>query len=48
MKPAYDALAQWAKVNGFEPTGVAYEYYLNDPSSNTSIKAETEIRFPIK
>ena len=48
VKPAYDALAQWAKDNGYEPTGVTYEYYLNDPSANPSIKPETEIRFPIK
>jgi effector-binding domain-containing protein len=48
MKPAYEALAQWAKAKGYEPTGVAYEYYLNDPSSDPLIKAETEIRFPIK
>jgi effector-binding domain-containing protein len=48
MKPAYDALAKWAKDNGYEPTGIAYEYYLNDPSADPSIKAETEIRFPLK
>ena len=48
VKPAYDALAQWAKDNGYEPKGVVYEYYLNDPSADPSIKPETEIRFPIK
>jgi effector-binding domain-containing protein len=48
LKTAYDALAQWARDNGYEPTGVAYEYYLNDPSSDPSIKPETEIRFPVK
>lgn len=48
VKPAYDALAQWAKDNGYEPTGVAYEYYLNDPTADPSIKPETEIRFPLK
>lgn len=45
---AYDALAQWAKENGYELTGLAYEYYLNDPSSDPSIKPETEIRLPLK
>lgn len=24
VKPAYDALAKWAKDNGYEPTGVTY------------------------
>ena len=46
--PAYDALAQWAKDNGYETTGVAYEYYLNDPTADPSIKPETEIRLPLK
>jgi effector-binding domain-containing protein len=48
VKTAYDALVAWAKDKGYEPTGVAYEYYLNDPSSDPSIKPETEVRFPIK
>ena len=46
IKPAYYALAQWAKDNGYESTGVAYEYYLNDPTADPFIKPETEIRFP--
>lgn len=46
--PAYDALADFVKQKGFEPTGVAYEYYLNDPSENPSVEPETEIRFPLK
>jgi len=48
VAPAYDALTEWAKANGYEPTGIAYEYYLNDPSADPSVVAETEIRFPIK
>jgi effector-binding domain-containing protein len=48
VKPAYDALAQWAKDHGYEPSGIAYEYYLNDPSADPTVKPETEIRFPIK
>ena len=48
MEPAYDALKKWAKENGFETTGICYEYYLNDPSESPEIVAETEIRFPIK
>jgi effector-binding domain-containing protein len=46
--PAYDALLEWAEAQGYEPTGVAYEYYLNDPNADPSIVAETEIRYPLK
>lgn len=48
VKLAYDALVQWAKDNGYEASGVVYEYYLNDPSSDPSIKPETEVRFQLK
>jgi effector-binding domain-containing protein len=48
MVPAYEALNDWIKANNYEATGVAYEYYLNDPNSDPSIVAETEIRFPLK
>lgn len=48
IQPAYDALTEWSKSNGYEPSGVAYEYYLNDPSENPKIVPETEIRFPVK
>lgn len=46
--PAYDALAAFVKQKGYTPSGVAYEYYLNDPSENPNVKPETEIRFPLK
>jgi effector-binding domain-containing protein len=48
VQPAYDALTEWAKKNGYEPSGIAYEYYLNDPTANPDIIPETEIRFPVK
>ena len=48
LKTAYDALAEYARQNGLEPTGIWYEYYLNDPSGDPSIIPLTEIRFPIK
>ncbi len=48
MEPAYGALTEWAKKNSYEPTGIAYEYYLNDPSKNPDIIPETEIRLPVK
>jgi effector-binding domain-containing protein len=48
VQPAYDALTEWAKKNGYEPSGIAYEYYLNNPTANPDIIPETEIRFPVK
>ena len=48
IEPAYNALADWAKQNGVEPTGVAYEYYLNDPNQDPPVPAETEVRFSLK
>jgi effector-binding domain-containing protein len=48
MVPAYNALNEWIKDNGYEATGIAYEYYLNDPSADPSIVAETEVRLPVK
>lgn len=48
MVPAYEAMTEWAKANQLEPSGVAYEYYLNDPNEDPAIVAETEVRFPVK
>ena len=48
MKPAYDALENWAVENGWQPTSIAYEFYLNDPNEAEGIVAETEIRFPVR
>jgi effector-binding domain-containing protein len=46
--PAYDALSEWIKDNGREPTGVAYEVYLNDPSQTPPPQLQTQIMFPLK
>ena len=48
MEPAYAALNDFAKEKGLEPTGVVYEYYLNDPGEGEDIIPLTEIRFPVK
>jgi effector-binding domain-containing protein len=48
IEPAYNALAEWANQNGVEPTGIAYEYYLNDPTQDPPVPAETEVRFSLK
>ena len=48
IEPAYNALSQWIKENGYEFTGVAYELYLNDPDVTPSNELKTEILFPLK
>lgn len=49
MVPAYSALEAYAKENGYEPTGVAYETYLNGPADVTSPQEyQTQIMFPLK
>ena len=46
--PAYDALTQFVKDKGVEPTGVAYEFYLNDPQTVQPSELQTQIYFPLK
>lgn len=46
--PAYAALTQWTKDQGYEPTGVAFEIYLNDPSVTPPQELRTQILFPLK
>ena len=48
VAPAYDALAAYAEAQGVEPTGVAYEYYLNDPSQEPYEEPRTRIVFPVR
>lgn len=47
IEPAYNALMDWVKEKGFTPTGVAYEYYLNDPAETPEDKLKTRIMFPL-
>lgn len=47
-KPAYEALTQFIKDKGHEPTGVAYEFYLNDPATVKPDELQTQIYFPLK
>ena len=44
----YEALSQWMEENGYEPTGVAYEMYLNDPQETPPEELQTQIVFPLK
>ena len=48
IAPAYDALTQFVKENGYEPTGVSYEFYLNNPEETPQKLLQTQILFPLK
>ena len=48
MEPAYEALNNMIKENGFETTGIAYEYYLNGPQDAAPEDLKTRIEFPLK
>jgi effector-binding domain-containing protein len=44
--PAYEAMAKWMVENRLEGTGVAIEFYLNDPQVDPP--AQTLIEMPLK
>jgi effector-binding domain-containing protein len=44
---AYEALQQWTTANGYMPSGVAYEFYLNDPQSTPAAELQTQVMFPL-
>ncbi len=46
--PAYEALTQFVKDKGFEASGVAYEFYLNDPQTVQPSALQTQIYFTLK
>ncbi len=48
IEEAYNRLAAFVKEKGLEPTGLSYEFYLNDPSETPPDKLKTEIYFPLK
>lgn len=45
LPSAYEALAQWVADHGYQPTGVAYEMYLTDPSTTTPEELLTQVSF---
>jgi len=45
---AYEALTEWVKEQGYEASGVAYEFYLNDPTETPPQELKTQILFPLK
>jgi effector-binding domain-containing protein len=48
MGSTYEVLTQWIKDNGYEATGVSYEFYLNDPAETPPQQLRTQIVFPLK
>ncbi len=48
LEPAYTQLLQWINENKYEPTGVVYEFYLNDPAQTPPEELQTEIVFLLK
>jgi len=47
MEPVYMEMAQWFEKNECQPSGIAYEYYYNDPEFPES-EWLTKIVMPIK
>jgi effector-binding domain-containing protein len=48
MVPAYEALTAWIQEHGYEPAGVAYEFYLNGPDDTPPEGLQTQIMFLLK
>lgn len=48
VHPAYGALMQFIQEKGLSPTGVAYEFYLNDPDETPESELQTKIAFPLR
>jgi effector-binding domain-containing protein len=45
IEPAYEAIMKWITENGYTPTGVCYEFYLNDPHTTPENELLTKIVF---
>jgi effector-binding domain-containing protein len=45
---AYTALTQWIQENKYEPSGIAYELYLDDPTNTPPQELKTQILFQLK
>ncbi len=48
IESAYLALMEWINKNSYEPSGITYEFYLNDPGTTPPDKLQTEIFMPLK
>lgn len=45
---AYESLSTFIKGCGLSPSGVAYEFYLNDPGQTPPHELQTKIMFPLQ
>jgi effector-binding domain-containing protein len=48
IRPAYNTLTKKVKDEGYQASGVAYEYYLNDPMNTKANDLLTQVVFPLK
>jgi effector-binding domain-containing protein len=48
IEPAYIALMEWVRQNGYQAPATSYEFYLNDPAQTPPQELQTEILFPIR
>ena len=48
IETAYHALTAWVKEKGHKTSGVAYEFYLNDPAEIPPEALQTQIAFPLE
>ena len=45
---AYAELSEWVKKNGYQPTGLVYEFYLNDPNEIPEDQLQEQILYQLK
>jgi len=48
IEVAYVALMEYLTKNGFESTGIYYDYYINDPANTPESELLTKVVFPVK
>ena len=48
MEQPYNEMIKWISNNGYEPTGIAYEYYYNNPDEVPESELLTRIVMPLK
>ena len=48
MEPIYTALTTWVTEQGYEPSGISYEYYYNAPGEVSEDELLTKIVFLLK
>lgn len=47
MEPSYQALMRWMEDHEMQASGIAYEYYLDDPADTPPHQLRTRIVFPL-